>query len=73
MKQLFVVRGSEDGVLGVFTSRKKALKKCVAYVQNSLRKNSAKFVISYFDNGDAWMVESGNITANIEQFTQNQY
>lgn len=66
----YVVKGSEDGNLSVFRSKKKAIQAAKDYVTNSAESAGTEFDISEFCNGDIVTVsaEWGWVTADIEKF-----
>lgn len=71
----YVVKGSEDGNLGVYSSMKKALISAKEYVANAddLDVNATDFDIGYFCDGYLINVacEHSWVTADIEKFKIN--
>lgn len=68
----YVVKGSEDGNLSVFRSKKKAIEAAKEYVANGdeLDINTADFKIESFCDGDLISVSCENswVSADIEKF-----
>lgn len=77
MKKIYVVRGSEDGNIGVYSNMKLAYNKASSYVKNSCEPDtkilSYSQVCSEFRSVDSVSLhdESG-INAEIELFGLNQ-
>ena len=76
MKKSIVVTGSQDGILGVFTNKKRAFECASDYVagayETELNMNYAKFC-KKMSISSSCIVGEGYATANCETFYLNDY
>lgn len=67
--RVYVVTGSEDGVLGVAGNVEAAVKAAEAYCETQVALNNARHVLSHTGR---YTVENGQLQAVIERFTMNK-
>lgn len=77
MKKVYLVHGSEDGTLGIFSNIKKAYERAVQYgdddTSDSRKVESYAHVCKRLRKGHyAYVVESNYIESQIEMFYLNQ-
>ena len=73
MNFAYVVRGSEDGNLGVFTSKKRATMRAVMYC--SVDNDEFDENVEVDTTTSSWMVyvEGNGMSADVEKFEINEY
>tara|TARA_R110002167_G_scaffold229259_1_gene434589 strand:+ start:172 stop:405 length:234 start_codon:yes stop_codon:yes gene_type:complete len=77
MKKVYLVHGSEDGVIGIYSNVKRAYERAIQYGDNEAsdeRKvdSYAKTCKALKELGFASVVESSYAESNIEMFNLNQ-